>query len=148
MAIIQLDDNGYFVGTTIADESPLEEGVFLLPRNCIQAILPNIPQGKRARWDGEWIIEDLPPVDPEPSPPPLPHEYDIKAAANKVITDRYPEWKQRNMLAEASYLDRNDPTNARIAELEGVWIWIQAVRSTSDQAEANGTAVADIVWPA
>jgi len=71
----------------------------------------------------------------------------IKSKAQEIINAKYPEWKQRNMLAEASYLDRNDPTNPRVAELEAVWAWVQLVRSTSDAAEVNGTALEDIVWP-
>ena len=29
--VIQLDADGYFVGTTMADESPLESGLLLMP---------------------------------------------------------------------------------------------------------------------
>lgn len=58
--VSQLDDNGYFIGVTIADESPLEPGVFLLPRNTFDIDAPVIPEGKVAKLaDGAWLIEDF-----------------------------------------------------------------------------------------
>ena len=33
--VSQLDQDGYFVGVTTADPSPLEPGVFLIPGGCI-----------------------------------------------------------------------------------------------------------------
>jgi hypothetical protein len=67
---VQLDINGYFVGVTEADESPLESGVFLLPAGAIDVLPPVVPEGKRAKWDGDWVFEDIP--SPPPPVPPLP----------------------------------------------------------------------------
>ncbi|ASJ79181.1 hypothetical protein P26059A_0029 [Curvibacter phage P26059A] len=67
--VSQLDTNGYFVGVTTADESPLEEGVFLIPAGTVDSIPPSIPEGKLARWNGEWTLEDIP--QPEPEEPPV-----------------------------------------------------------------------------
>jgi len=69
--VCQLDFDGYFVGVTEADESPLEPGVFLLPAKTVDAPAPTIPEGKRAKWEGDWVIEDIPPppkteLEPEP----------------------------------------------------------------------------------
>jgi len=50
--VIQLDEDGYFVGLTVADESPLEPGVFLLPARAIDVDPPTIPADHRAQWDG------------------------------------------------------------------------------------------------
>jgi predicted 2-oxoglutarate/Fe(II)-dependent dioxygenase YbiX/alkylated DNA repair dioxygenase AlkB len=58
--VIQLDTHGYFAGLTTADESPLEPGVFLMPAGAIDVPEPLIPDGQRARWDGEWVFEDIP----------------------------------------------------------------------------------------
>lgn len=58
--VIQLDADGYFVGLTMADESPLEAGVFLLPALAIDADEPTVPVGKRAKWNGSWAYEDAP----------------------------------------------------------------------------------------
>lgn len=67
---------GFYVGTTIADESPLEPGVWLMPAHTTETRPPAFDvQMERARWTGEaWTVEPLPvgppdlPVDP---PPPL-----------------------------------------------------------------------------
>lgn len=71
--VVQLDAAGYFVGITTADESPLEQGVFLLPAGTVDTTPPIVPEGKRAKWDGEWVIENVPspPAPPTPEQQPL-----------------------------------------------------------------------------
>jgi len=59
--VSQLDDQGAFVGVGIADESPLEPGVFLIPRGAIAVDPPEVPEGKVALWrDEAWVFADLP----------------------------------------------------------------------------------------
>lgn len=77
--VIQLDTDGYFVGLTTADESPLEEGVFLLPAGAIDTSAPAIVEGKRAKWNGTWVFEDIPQPETELAPEPL--TYTQKRAA-------------------------------------------------------------------
>jgi hypothetical protein len=60
----QLDYEGYFVGATTGEESPLENGVFLVPGGAVDAAPPTIPEGQRAKWQGSWVFEDIP--HPEP----------------------------------------------------------------------------------
>lgn len=71
--VIQLDSNGYYVGLTTADESPLETGVYLMPANSIDAAVPTIPEGYTAKWDNAWVFEALPSPEPivEPETPEL-----------------------------------------------------------------------------
>jgi len=57
--VIQLDTNGYYVGTTFADESPLEPGVYHLPSNCVDTSIPETQNGKVAKWENGWIYEDV-----------------------------------------------------------------------------------------
>jgi hypothetical protein len=65
--ISQLDVNGYFVGPTTADESPLEPGVFLIPFGAVDTAPPDVPEGQRAQWTGtEFVFEDIPEPEPEP----------------------------------------------------------------------------------
>ena len=66
--VSQLDADGYFIGETVAQESPLEEGIHLIPRGAVDLAPPDIPEGKRARWDGDasWVIEDIPAPDSAP----------------------------------------------------------------------------------
>lgn len=67
--VIQLDADGYFVGLTVADVSPLEPGVYLLPAGAIDAPTPSVPSGQRAKWsNGQWDFEDIPVPAPEPEP--------------------------------------------------------------------------------
>lgn len=70
--VSQLDADGYFAGATFADESPLEPGVFLIPGGAIDAPVPSVPEGKRAKWVGEWVFEDVPQPEPHPEPEPVP----------------------------------------------------------------------------
>lgn len=59
--VIQLDSNGYAIGFSIADESPLEPGAYLIPKHCVDTDLPTIPEGKRAKWNGDqFVLEDIP----------------------------------------------------------------------------------------
>lgn len=58
-SVTQLDEFGYFLGTSIAYESPLEPGVFHIPANAIDVKPPTVPANKRARWMGEWVFEDV-----------------------------------------------------------------------------------------
>lgn len=70
--VLQLDDNGVFVGVTVADKSPLEKDVWLFPRNTIDHPVPDVPQGYIAVWNGSSFtykkIEDKPYVT-DPVPP-------------------------------------------------------------------------------
>jgi len=87
--VIQLDAAGYFVGATIADESPLEPGVFLLPAGTVDADAPVIPEGKKAKWDGAWVFEDIPQPEPIVEPEPVPITYqELRAAAYPSMADQ------------------------------------------------------------
>ena len=70
--VSQLDADGYFVTPTIAYESPLEEGVFLIPGGAVDVEPPVTPAGQRARWQNGWLFEVIPPPEPEPEPEPEP----------------------------------------------------------------------------
>ena len=66
--VMQLDANGYFIGVTSADVSPLEPNVYLMPAETVDADAPVIPAGSKAKWDGSWVYEVIP-VEPDPVPP-------------------------------------------------------------------------------
>jgi hypothetical protein len=84
--VIQLDADGYFAGLTTADESPLEPGVFLIPARAIDAPVPAVPEGQRAKWNGAWVFEDIPQPEPESEPVELTYA-DKRAAEYPPITD-------------------------------------------------------------
>ena len=68
----QLDDQGYVIGLTVADEDQLNPGTFILPFNSVDADLPKgfDEKSHRAKWDGEkFVIEDKPkPANQAPAP--------------------------------------------------------------------------------
>lgn len=58
--VYQLEDQGFYVGPTDADRSPLEENVWLIPRGCVTAAPPKAVEGKVAQWDGRrWRLVEL-----------------------------------------------------------------------------------------
>lgn len=66
--VCQLDHDGYFVGMTVADESPLEPGVWLTPARAVDVAAPEVPEGYRAKWNGvSFDLEEIP-AEPEPEP--------------------------------------------------------------------------------
>ena len=46
------DNAGMFIARIIADESPLEPGVYLLPPNSTLEDPPEVAEGKIPRWNG------------------------------------------------------------------------------------------------
>ncbi|MQY50189.1 hypothetical protein [Rhodocyclus gracilis] len=68
--VSQLDAEGYFIAPVVADPSPREPGVYLIPAGAVDLPVPTVPPGKRARLVGQaFIFEDIPSPPPEPSPP-------------------------------------------------------------------------------
>lgn len=64
----QFDYAGLLVGTTDADESPLEPGVFHLPaRSTLTKPPRRVPADKWPRWTGrKWVLVNRPePAEPE-----------------------------------------------------------------------------------
>jgi hypothetical protein len=56
---------GVYSGETLADESPLEPGVFLIPRHATEQQPPmELSEGFAAFWRGDvWSIEQVPDQD-------------------------------------------------------------------------------------
>lgn len=68
----QLDASGYLIGKAVADESPLEPGVYLIPAGAVTTKPPHALTAKQEwRWlDGAWTAVDARPT-PAPAPPEL-----------------------------------------------------------------------------
>lgn len=67
--VYQMDHAGFFLGVTVADESPLEPGVFLIPARCVEIAPPaEWPDNKWPRFNGSvWVLVNKPqPPAPEP----------------------------------------------------------------------------------
>lgn len=66
----------------------------------------------------------------------------VKAEANRRILEIVPEWKQRNLLAQAAQLNRKPVADwtaeeqAAVDAGDAVWAQVQAIRAKSDEIEA------------
>lgn len=61
--VSQLNDEGFYVAPVVADESPLEPGVFLIPGGAVDLEPPKTQAGKRYRVsNGTWVEENIPPA--------------------------------------------------------------------------------------
>lgn len=48
---------GFFTGSVLADPSPLESGVYILPPESTEVEPPPAEDGKQARWNGtNWAM--------------------------------------------------------------------------------------------
>lgn len=62
-------ETGVFGGEDVADESPLEEGVWLIPAHATTEPPPPVGDGEQAVWKGAaWAVEPIPEPEPEPEP--------------------------------------------------------------------------------
>jgi len=67
MNVYQTDISGVFVGTTTADQDPMDANNMLIPSGCVETAPPSTSENQIARWDGSaWAVEDAPTPDPEP----------------------------------------------------------------------------------
>lgn len=58
MMYYQTDDRGFFIGEFEADESPLESGIYLIPRGGVTFPPPTAGTGQIARFiHGAWSLE-------------------------------------------------------------------------------------------
>ncbi len=67
MQVYQTDYNGFYVGSTVADADPLDEGNWLIPAGCVTEAPPTLNEGQCAQFaNGVWVV-----IDPEPAPEPV-----------------------------------------------------------------------------
>lgn len=87
--VSQLDENGFFVGPVVADESPREPGIFLLPAGAVDKAPPaNIEPGKRYRvWGAGWRGEAMPAPEVPPEIPQLTPAEKRRDEINTLLND-------------------------------------------------------------
>jgi hypothetical protein len=111
----------------------------------------SLPDGRRvspayAGWkneDGYSLVEYVPPPSPEPTPEQILAQQieAVKAEAMRRILEICPEWKQRNLTAQAAILAEKGRANWSAEELsnwnagKAIWDQIAAIRECSDIIE-------------
>ena len=84
MLVYQTNAQGVYVGPVMADESPLEPGVWLVPGGCVEVEPPQIPEGQMAVWQsGAWSVIPVP--DEGVTEPPQPTPEEILAAERAAM---------------------------------------------------------------
>jgi hypothetical protein len=69
MRIFNYDSAGFYIGESVADESPLEPGVFLVPANATTLVPPTVNEGFRpCFYDGGWHAAAFTPITPVEEP--------------------------------------------------------------------------------
>jgi hypothetical protein len=86
--VSQLDDDGFFVGIATAFESPLEPGIFHIPKNCVDAPPPDLQSWQKAKYiAGNWIIE-------EPQEEVAPEEEEVEESYQEKRVKEYPSFTE------------------------------------------------------
>lgn len=87
------NETGVFLGEGVADPSPLEPGVWLIPAQAVTQQPPTHGEGQQAVWTGEnWAVKPIPEPEPEqelaqPPEQPLMTPEQKLAAAGLTISD-------------------------------------------------------------
>jgi hypothetical protein len=127
--VYQTNRDGFFVGMVLADKSPLEDDVWLIPAGCIEVAPPKMVDGQRARWTGKsWLVED--PPKPEPMVEHIPTKEEI---ASEVRA------KRNDLLATSDWTRLDDaPVN------KSAWaVYRKSLRDITLQAGFPE----NIIWP-
>ncbi len=88
MNVYQTDLDGVFVGTTTADQDPLDSTNWLIPAGCVETAPPTITNSQLAKWDGAgWVVESIPVAEPDPEPEPLSLAQTVRAKRNQLLVE-------------------------------------------------------------
>jgi hypothetical protein len=93
MNVYQTDLDGVYVGTTTADQDPLDSTNWLIPAGCVETAPPTITGSQLAKWDGSgWVVENIPVVEPDPEPEPIAPEVLVRAERYELLETS--DWTQ------------------------------------------------------
>lgn len=88
--VYSFDSAGFYTGPTLAQESPLEPGVWLFPSSTTEDAPPEFDPSRIARWDGSrWNLEEVQPQELPPQDPPHPVELseDLKSLIRQYVLE-------------------------------------------------------------
>lgn len=125
------ETTGGYIGNDLADESPLEPNVYLVPSNATQIEPPPLEYGKWRRFNGtEWVYEDIEqPIVTTEEPP--------------IVTAEDMRNKRNILLAESDWTQLPD-VPAWVSERISEWVvYRQALRDVPQQSEFP----TNINWP-
>lgn len=110
-------ESGEYMGTGMADPSPLQPGVWLIPAHATQVIPPEPVAGKVRWWTGTaWALEDIHPGENPVDPGYEPSIHDLAAAKLAAINEG------KNVALDAGFWHEgvlfDSDTKARLAYLE------------------------------
>lgn len=121
MNVYQTDLNGVFVGTTTADQDPLDSTNWLIPAGCVKTAPPTITDKQFAKWDGaKWSVETIPVVEPDPEPKTLSEAETVRIKREELlmisdkmaVVDRITdEWRTYRQLLRDVPAQSGFPTN-------------------------------------
>lgn len=118
MNVYQTDLNGVYVGTTTADQDPLDGTNWLIPAGCVETAPPTVTDGQLAKWTGtKWAVENIPVAKPDPEPKTLSPAETVRTKRNQLlaasdkmglvdrITDEWRTYRQalRDVPAQAGF---------------------------------------------
>tara|TARA_R110000787_G_scaffold34909_1_gene90096 strand:+ start:1741 stop:2136 length:396 start_codon:yes stop_codon:yes gene_type:complete len=93
MNVYQRDLNGVYVGTTTADQDPMDSNNWLIPAGCVETAPPTITDSQLAKWNGtEWVVEDIPAVESDPEPEPIAPEVLVREERDELLMTS--DWTQ------------------------------------------------------
>lgn len=132
MQIYNYDVNGYYVGESVADESPLEPGVYLIPSRATPVAPPPAPAGLTSRWTGDAWVTVIVPISEEAAQEPLrTPEEELDYQRSLMVVSRF---QAHAALMQAELLDDVSaymalPETDRFTKL--AWDTVQEFRRTS-----------------
>jgi len=140
MLIFNYDENGDFVGTSQADESPLEPGVYLIPARATTSPVPNVPEGKVARFiDGSWRASD-PIIPPDPDVEEIVYLYDPGDNGRWVGTDV----TVNGVVPSNSTLLEPPSTNSRFESYWNGTSWVSTSKTGEEKLDEIGFTVDEL----
>lgn len=105
--VSQLNADGIFVGPVIADESPLEPGVLLLPAGAVDLAPPLLEAGQFARFiGGDWLVDAIPQPE-QPAQPPARTQTQEQIEADRVSALKLTGIEFEGVMCSATKDDQN-----------------------------------------